>query len=148
MNARQRKKPGDFVAIPLEDKMFGFGRVLPMPLMGFYDVRVREIPDISSLSSARVLFSVWVMKSTSVWPTIGNAQLEEELLRKPLFFKQDPLSGRLTIYSGGFEKGVPATLDQCKGLERAAVWDASHIVDRLNDYFAGRPCKWIREIEP
>ncbi|MBP7282109.1 MAG: hypothetical protein KBA66_11060 [Leptospiraceae bacterium] len=38
------------------------------------------------------------------------------------------------------ENGIrrPATKEECKGLERLAVWTPEGIKKRLNDYYAGR----------
>jgi hypothetical protein len=64
-------------------------------------------------------------------------------------FKQDALSGALSLYwvapDGSWGEDA-ATASDCAGLERAAVWSASHVEDRLRDYRAGRPNKWVRPL--
>jgi hypothetical protein len=42
---------------------------------------------------------------------------------------------------------IPAILEECKGLECAAVWEPEHVVDRLLDYHAGRLNKWLGQLE-
>jgi hypothetical protein len=70
----------------------------------------------------------------------------------PFFFKQDSFNGRLFLYNSslltadqGYE--CPATLAECSGLERAAVWDPEHVVDRLRDHAAGRPNQWVESLK-
>jgi hypothetical protein len=144
------QKIGNVVAIPLGDGTFSFGRILNSPLVAFYDLRRSEIPELEEILRSPIAFSVWVMKyavTDGDWPVIGNAPLEEELLEEPLFFKKDIISGVLSIYQDN-DDFIPATKEQCKVLERAAVWDRCHIVDRLNDHFAGRPNQWVESLRP
>jgi len=86
--------------------------------------------------------------TAGIWPVVGNIPLEDALLVDRLFSKQDDISGRLTTYRSGTGEETPATLKECEGLEAAAVWDAEHIVDRLNDHFAGRANKWVESLRP
>lgn len=143
-----RRRLGDVVAIPLDDASYGFGRVLAEPLIAFYDLRSGEIPSLDTIVAAPIAFRVCVMNSAvtgGTWPVLGNAPLSEELLVAPKFRKRDPISGKITIYCEGTE--TPATKEQCAGLECAAVWSLSHIVDRLRAHFAGVPNKWVRSLE-
>ena len=141
---------GDILKIPLADAKFAFARVLKYPLVAFYDLRSEGIPNIDSIIASSVAFKIWVMKyavTNGEWLVIGNRPLTPELEEPSLFFKRDAIFGALSIYLGaGAEK--PATIDECKGLECAAGWDPVHIIDRLNDHFAGRPNKWVELMKP
>jgi hypothetical protein len=70
---------------------------------------------------------------------------ENEVYRS---FKQDP-DGSLSIYwekpdgSWGEESTSRAS---CEGLERSAVLDPEHVVDRLVDLRAGRPNTWAQSL--
>lgn len=146
---RIRRRVGDIVKIPLAENSYCFGRVLQEPLMAFYDLLVSTVPDIGRISSSPILFKVWVMNkaiTSGRWPVIGNADLDKEITSVPEFFKQDPVSKAFSKYSDGKEK--PATQSDCIGLERAAVWEAEHIEDRLRDYYAGRKNKWVESLKP
>ncbi len=81
------------------------------------------------------------------WPVIGKVAVPKELLVPPWFFKQDPISGKLAIGRTGTEERTPEP-GQIETLERAAVWSAAHVVDRLRDYFDGRPNKWVESMRP
>jgi hypothetical protein len=70
-----------------------------------------------------------------------------ELAVAPWFFKQDAISGKVTVGRTGSEERLPEP-GQIDNLERAAVWSATHIVDRLQDHFAGKPNKWVASMRP
>ena len=69
---------------------------------------------------------------------IGNID-SEVLSDDPYFYKQD------IIYHEEFAAtsyGRPATFSEVKNLERAAVWDAHHVEDRLKAFFENEICEW------
>jgi len=84
--------------------------------------------------------------SSGRWPIIGNLPLESGLEIAPKFFKQDPINKAFSIYHRSQE--TPATLAECEKLERAAVWEPSHIEDRLRDYYSGVPNQWVESLKP
>ena len=47
------------------------------------------------------------------------------------------MSKLLRLKATGMERSV--TPKECVGIERASVWDAPHIAERLLDTFMGRP---------
>lgn len=119
--------------------------------MAFYDLRLKEIPDVHDIVRHKIAFKVDVMNyaiTDGDWPVIGNVPLEAELLEEPLFFKKDSITGELTIYRDSTQEEIPATRAQCRGLECAAVWEPEHVVERLNDHFAGRPNRWVELMRP
>jgi len=140
---------GDVVRIPLSSGCFGFGWVLRNPLMAFFDLCLDEpLPPLCEVVARPVAFKLWVMNyavTKGLWPVIGRSELPPEQLVVPRLFKVDLMSGSLSTTSGGGEER-PATREECEGLERAAVWDPEHVVSRLEDYFAGRPNKWVESL--
>lgn len=137
---RGRGKIGDVVKVDLAHGIFGYGRVLPEPLMAFYDLRSTEPLTVTEIVGSPVLFLVSVMYraiKSEQWEVIGNCPLEERLTIKPRFFMHDMFSKKYSIYFEG--KIIPAFREDCLGLERAAVWEAAHIEDRLRNHFAGVP---------
>lgn len=146
---RMTAKVGDIVQIPLGDGTFGYGYVLDEPLIVFLDRRDRgEARDFDELVKRPAAFRIWVRnrpKKGGIWPVVGHVTPTPEALEPVPFFKQDAISRELSItYDGGAE--VPATADDCRDLERAAVWDTDHVADRLIDYFEGRPNKWVQSL--
>lgn len=138
-NARH-PKPGTFLAVPLADGSFGYGRVLASPYIAFYAHRTPSpIIDLDDLESRPVLFCQAVRMRTGHWPVLGVRPLLGEVAKPVLRFMQDLANPALcTIFdSVGHERA--ATPQDCVGLERAAVWDPHHIEERLLDGFEGRP---------
>jgi hypothetical protein len=143
-------KEGDVVAIDLGDGQMSFGRVLERPLIAFYDLKAEKPPPVDEIVRRPVLFKVWVMQyaiKKGVWPIIGHLPLEKALQETPLFFKQDPITSRLYIYQDS-GRDIPATLEQVEGLECAAAWDPEHVVERLQDHFAGQPYRYADLFRP
>jgi Immunity protein 26 len=142
---------GDVVAIPLGDGTYGYGRLLREPLIAFYKFRTTTVASAEDVMKAAIAFIVFVMNysvTEGLWPVIGTAPLEADLVAEPLFFKRDPISGKLSIYKDSTAEEVPASRNDCNDLECAAVWEPEHVVDRLVDYFAGRPNKWVESMRP
>jgi len=153
MNELAKKKghrrPGNFVAIPLSDGTVSFGRELREGVVGFYDLRSDSIPELDEIEKAPTLFKVSVMDRairSGRWRVIGNKSLRHGLEKPTTFFMQDATSGEFSIYREGAIR--PATEDQCRGLERAAVWDPEHVEDRSRDHYAGRTNIWVNSLKP
>jgi len=139
---------GDVVKIDLGGGSISFGRVLEEPLIAFYDLEASEVPDLQVILELPVLFTVWVMNdavTSGRWPVIGNVSLSPELEVAPKFFKQDPISKKFSIYHLG--KETSASLAECENLERAAVWEPSHVEDRLRDHCLGIPNQWVESLK-
>jgi hypothetical protein len=137
---RGRGKVGDVVKIDLGNENFGYGRILLTPLMAFYDFQSQKSILASEVIQFPVLFIVAVMHKaikSEKWDLIGNFPLEEHFNIEPKFFKQDIISKKFYIYDD--VKDIPATRENCIGLERAAVWEAIHVENRLRNHFAGLP---------
>ena len=145
MAKRVRRREGDVVQIPLGNREWGFGRVLEDPLIAVYDLRSTDSLPLEEIQSAPVLFKIWVMNHAikeGRWEVIGNAPLEPDLEEEVRFHKVDSITGALTIYWGDNNE-VPASPEDCEGLERAAVWEPEHVEERINDHFAGRENQWV-----
>jgi hypothetical protein len=150
MNKNQKRVVGDIVRIDLGDGFNSYARVLPEALFAFYDARVTEDLAIDRILTLPILFQVPVMDHAvkrGRWVIVGNAPLNNSLLNPPLRFMQDILNkNRFRIYEKG-GKIRPATKEECIGLERAAVWEPTHIEDRLRDHYAGRKNKWVESLK-
>jgi hypothetical protein len=153
MSKKRKIRPthGSIVAIPLPDGTYGYGRVLREPLIAFYDLQSSEILPVDAVLPRSVAFTLWVMNhpiTDGHWPVIGSAPQTSDLVDEPLFFKRDAITGALTIYRDSSGEEVPATKEQCASLERAAVWEPDHVIERLQDHFAGRPNRWVNDLRP
>lgn len=95
-----------------------------------------------------VLFRIWVMNHAfwnDRWEVVGSAPVETSLLEEPKFAKVDQISGATSIYY--IDKEIPASKEEFKGLERAAVWEPEHVESRLDDHFANRPNIWVERFK-
>jgi hypothetical protein len=146
---RVRRRECDVLRIDLGDGRRSYAQVAAEPLIVFFDGAYTE--DLAPERAARlpVLFRIWVMNravTRGLWPVIGRQALAPENEREPFFFKQDAVTGGLALYHSSFASTNwqrAATLPECEGLEHAAVWGPEHVLDRLRDYYAGRPNKWL-----
>lgn len=140
---------GSFVLIPLKDGSYGYGRLREFPLASFYNFNSKApVQDLDKIGARPILFSVLVHKSAlKKWKVIGKRPLEENLRRGIRRFLQDIADpSKCTIADeDGNERA--ATPSECVGLERSAVWEDSHVEDRLLDAINGRSNRWYEDLK-
>ncbi len=146
---RQRVKLGDVLRIELDEGRHSYALVLTSPLVAFFDHLAERELDMDDVAALPVAFKIWVYSqylNSGDWPRVGRISLSSEWLQNPLMFKQDAITGALALYHRDFvdtNYERPAKLSECEGLERAAVWGASHVEGRLRDHFAGRTNEFV-----
>lgn len=149
---KQRRKVGDILKIDLRDGTFSYGHVSVDPCIVFYGGRFAKDLELSEIIKLPEIFNLSVSNyaiKNGIWPVVGFSEIPKEKQKKPYRFKQDAITGKLSIYHPDFidtNYERPAALAECEGLECAAVWDVNHVVDRLIDYFEGRPNKWVLQL--
>jgi hypothetical protein len=150
-----RRLEGSIVKIPFASNKVAFGLVLREPLVAIFDQQfdMGEVPDLSTLVVSPVAFELMVMNyaiTQGRWVVVGRVSIPDNLRSPPAFCKQDLFTGKLSIYQEVDELAPlyerDATLDECRGLETAAVWDPEHVEDRIRDHFAGRPNAWVEQL--
>lgn len=139
--AKQQRKTGMIVRIPIDGERDGFAQVLTAPEIAVFRLIKPhgELPATSELENADSLFRIWVMNSAITsgrWPKIAMVQLRPEFKKPVARFKRDPINGRCSIYISGIDR--PASPAECLGLEPASVWSAEHVEARLRDHVQGR----------
>jgi len=141
--ARQRFEPGTILRIDVDGRSHAYARMLAHhPHVAVYD-RITDA-DLSpeEVVALPVLFVVPVFGRAyhkGRWPKVGAVPIEQAPVEIPEYFVQDmfnPHDCQILDHSGNAR---PATPEECVGLERAAVWDAEHVEDRLRDRDANRP---------
>ena len=138
--AKPKVKLGSVVKIKIDDKYHTYGRVLKTPFIAVYDFRTNEeIDNLTMITSKPVLFVIAVYNQaiSRKWINIGNVPLKEHDTPIPDQFIQDVDIQKCRIIDAQGKERV-ATIDECEGLECAAVWNAEHVEERLRDYYAGR----------
>jgi hypothetical protein len=143
---RQRWTSGAVLEVPLGGGTRAYAQMLESPEYAFFDAAGASPISPEAAVERPVLFRLWVMARAHTqgrWRKIGTAPISAALRQKMPRFKQDPLNpDSLSITHGGTAER-PASRDECRVLERAAVWDPEHVEDRLRDWLAGRPNKWV-----
>jgi hypothetical protein len=142
---RVRRRECDILKIDLEGERHSYAQVSYDPLLVFFDGAFTEDLPLNHVLQLPVMFRVWVHNDAikkGIWPVVGKQPLADENSVEPFFYKQDAISGRLFVHHSMFAEtgwARPASASECEGLECAAVWEPEGIVNRLCDYYAGRP---------
>jgi hypothetical protein len=148
---RQRIQAGAVVKIPLGDGTHTYGRLLVKPYVEVYDSVTREeITDLESIVAKPVLFTVSVFDHAITkgrWPIVSKLPYDEETAELPLQFLQDVADPRRCRLIDAWGNITPASIEECAGLERAAVWEPEHVEDRIRDHYAGRPNTWFESLK-
>ncbi len=148
---RQQWSRGAVVAVPLGDGIHSYAQMLDFPEYAFFDCRTNDELPTADIIAQPVLFRLWVTvsaHSTGRWKKVGPAEVSVTLQKPVLRYNQDPLQPediRLTFDGANETLG---TVEDCEGLECAAVWEAEHVEDRLRSHFAGIPCEWTLSMRP
>ena len=130
---------GTFLLIPLGDGTFGYGRLLDDPNVAFYRYRTEQPEaDLDKIAASPIAFTI-ASRTAKTWEPIGRRELEEVLLKPVVRFSQDRADFRQCTIYDNHHNVRNASPEECEGLEPAAVWEPSGVVQRLLDVFAGRP---------
>jgi hypothetical protein len=148
---RQQRTIGAIVKVPIDDKYHTYARILDKAGYAFYDLRTDEdIKDLRQIVSSPILFIIAVYDDVITrgkWLKVGKLPLEDELKSLPMEFIQDEIEPeKFFLYNADTGEIIPADKKQCIGLERAAVWEAEHVEDRLRDHFSGKSNKWVESL--
>ena len=149
---RYRWKSGDVFRIELDSGRFCYSQACRHPEMSFFDHVDDGDLSLTHVDTLPVAFRIFVHKSVpkeSDWQLLGNRAVRPELETTALRFKQDIISGRLSLYHESFtapQFEKEATLAECAGLENVAVWELSHVMDRIAAHFSGEKCKWVMSL--
>ncbi len=155
--AKRRKSvrftAGDIFQISLCDGSFAYGQILEPEVFVFFDFNPKQPQELADIPNEIEAFCIWVTDYAvkfGQWSVLGNAPIANKFQRGFNFFKQDIISGELSVQTSlpnGIFKERPSTPSECMNLERAAVWDPEHVEDRLIDYFNNRPNKWQESLK-
>lgn len=147
---KTKRNVGDLLKVMLTEVQHSYVLVLPSARYAFFDYLGNEELSPEEIVKLKILFQLFVMDNAVTsgrWVIVGHAEPSLPFLQSPPFFKQDAINKtKFWLYLGD-GKEVPATREQCSGLERYAVWDPEHVEDRLRDHYAGRPNKWVQSLE-
>jgi Immunity protein 26 len=143
MAKRQRVTEGAIIEINIENQYYVYAQILGKAGYVFFDYKsTNKLEKLSILENAGTLFIVAVYDDVitqGTWLKVGKLLIREDLKIQPMQFIQDALNPtKFRLYNPNTGEMIPATKDECKGLEVAAVYEAEHIELRISDYYAGR----------
>jgi hypothetical protein len=145
---RQQRTVGAVLAVPLGDGTNCYALTLPEADFAFFELRSADVQNPEALFSKAMLFRVAVHRSawsTGRWPKVFTVEVPSTLLApQPKFMQNAIQRDQFQIYLGGSIRS--ASRAECEGLERCAVWEPEHVEDRLRDYYAGIPNKWVESL--
>ena len=140
---------GQVLEIEIDDSIYAYAQDVGAGFV-FFDYRSEctlDFDDLDNVLNAPALFFSEVFedyKSASGWRKIGRAPVRAEVQYPPPQFMRN--GDRFRIYDPHTGIISAATYDECKDLERCAVWEVEHVEDRLRDHFAGQPNKWLESL--
>ena len=146
---RVRRKAGSVLRIPCDGNTSAYAMITSNARLLCFDYW--DSGEGTDFRSLPVLWVLWVRYQDLLskrWAVVDR--IDPEIYQEwfdPDYFIQDPINKKLKLTKDGTDPR-PATLEQCKGLERAAVWDARHVEDRFIAHIQGIPCKWVEPIQP
>lgn len=149
--AKQTWQPGAVIRKTLDDRTY-YGRLLEFPWAAFYDHRTEEpSKDLDEITARPILFTLAAHKdliARDQWEVVGRRALEASLRPPPAQRVVDALDPDHYQIIDGEGDIREATREEVEGLEPAAVWEPEHIADRLEDHYAGRPNRWLKNMLP
>jgi hypothetical protein len=149
---RQKITVGSIIRFSLPCGKFGYGRILNNANYAFYDLITSEEEDnVVKIAECKILFIVAVYNdaiNSGRWLKIGKIDLENDLLNLPLKFIQDTLNPSVfELYNPNTGEIRRAALQDCIGLERAAVWETFHVEERICDHYDDKTNKWVEKMK-
>ena len=150
-NQRQRRVLGAVMQIHIDNEYYVYAQSYPYSQEVVFDYRSQEpLKDLSVLLSANQLFRIVVYRDvigSGQWKKVGKLPLRPDLIpvqMKYIYNKYDDRSP-FKIYNPETGESVPSTKEECRGLERAAVWGYGAIKERIRDYYNDKQCIWLEE---
>ncbi len=149
---RQRWQAGAILEIPVAENCWAYGQLGEEYVVAVFEGMFSERPAIEDLIHLPILFKSFVYRdvvSKGFWLKVGRVEPRSDVMNEDYRFKQDKISGALSLYHSDFaEQGWerPALLSECLELECVAVWEASHVEDRIIAARNGQECKWVSSL--
>lgn len=150
MIKKQKITVGAILKINIENKYYCYAQILGKSAYAFFDYTTKEpLNDFAILLDKPILFITNVYNDVVTkghWEKVGNLKLRDDLQEIPLQFIQDVLhTDKFELYNPNTGESRKASKEEIRGLERATVWEASHVEDRIRDHYNGVPCIWLKD---
>ena len=120
---------GNIGVFRLPNDKFAFGRIFKDSTVAFYKHMGNSEKDLPEKEDYAFIVGVFTEDITKMKLIDKRPFQDEKEVTPPPSYIKDPISGKYKIYENG--KIRPSTYEECKGLERCAVWHMNHVIDRL-----------------
>ncbi len=143
-----RLKIGQLFQIPLTERRFAYCQMSSIGSHAFFNYfDDGEDPNIEKILNSDIIFYTTVdsyVFKEGVWKLLGCFDLKREYISQELF-SYDSILKTYIIWRmiDGILRKIPATPEEIKDLECFASSNDRHIIERLEDYLAGRPNYWV-----
>ncbi|MGM0554968.1 MAG: DUF4259 domain-containing protein [Myxococcota bacterium] len=132
--------PGTVVRIELGDGSHTYGRLLRGFWTAIYDARTTEPMALDAIVGRPVLFTLAVADNAlERWSVVDHIPLGDGELPVPDRFRQDPSDLTNITRIDAQDQAHEATFEEVEDLERASIWLAQDVEQRIRDRYAGRP---------
>ena len=132
-NSKKKKKMkvGDILAIPLPNHKYAFGRIFKDSCVAYYKKIGESIDDIPDTEDYQFIVGTYQkLVKGNIWTFVEHRPYKsEDEVTAPPNSMYNSLTDQFSIYYKGEIR--PSSLEECKDLEPAAIWDEEHIIDRL-----------------
>lgn len=128
----QRRKLGNIYAIPLPNGEYAYGREYKESSLAISKFRSNEIINNPNFSEIEFFVGVYNdILTCGKWPKVCNYPFENEndAWRPPTYIYDQVNPENYEIYYKGEIRKASKT--ECLGLERCAIWDSNHVIDRI-----------------
>ena len=148
---RQKRIVGLIFKISLSDNSHSYGIYLGKASVAIFKIKTENNLSTSDILKEDVLFIVAVYDSAITsgrWEKVKTVPLDDRFKTLPLAFIQDSFDlESFEIYNPNTGEIIKSSRKDCLGLERAAVWEARHVEDRIRDYFSGKENVWTKQLQ-
>lgn len=149
--ANQIITEGAILELCIDNQYYVYAQILGKAGYAFFDFASnKRMQEFKILQTREVLFILSVYNDVVTrgkWRKVGKLPIREDLQTQPLQYIQDiHYPDRFELYDPNTGEITKATREQCEGLECAAVWEASHVEDRIRDHYLGVPNIWVEQL--
>lgn len=145
----QRITKGSILQIPVET-YYCYAQILDKANYAFFDYKSSTpLDNLEILTTKKILFVISVFDriiTSGEWEKVGKLPIREELQVLPnKYIHHKNETPEYELYNT--ETGVitPSSIEGVKGLEKCAVWDSHHVIDRIRCHYTGNSCLWLSD---
>jgi Immunity protein 26 len=146
---RQQITVGAILEININNEYYVYAQILKKASYVFFDYKSKtKLEKLETLLIVPIIFIVAIYNDVinkGLWLKIGKLEIRKDFENLPMKFIQDIQKlDSFELYNPNTGLITPTTKDKIIDLERAAVWEAYAIEERIKDYYNGIPSDWLK----